>query len=102
MLLSKGQTTPPCGVPRSVGNSRPFRLRARVGLSIPSPLPRPARNYPHFWIQRSSSERRRDLNPPDLRAAQRTLRSSPPLVVGGGEKGYQFGGRKGTSGGVTL
>ena len=40
---------------------------------------RPARHYPRFWIQRSSSERRRDLNPPDLGAAQRTLRSSPPL-----------------------
>jgi retron-type reverse transcriptase len=24
MLLSKGETTPPCGVPRSVGNSRPL------------------------------------------------------------------------------
>ena len=34
---------------------------------------RPARHYPRFWIQRSSSERRRDLNPPDLGAAQRTL-----------------------------
>src|SRR5579872_248820 len=27
---------------------------------------------PRFWIQRSSSERRRDLNPPEQRAAQRT------------------------------
>src|SRR5271165_3389819 len=35
---------------------------------------RPARHYPHFWIPRSSSERRRDFNPPDLGAAQRTLR----------------------------
>jgi hypothetical protein len=26
---------------------------------------RPARHYPRFWIRRSSSERRRDLNPPD-------------------------------------
>jgi len=34
---------------------------------------RPARHYPRFWIQRSSSERWRDLNPPDLGAAQRTL-----------------------------
>src|SRR6516165_7215685 len=34
---------------------------------------RPARHYPRLWIQRSSSERRRDLNPPDLGAAQRTL-----------------------------
>src|SRR5208337_615544 len=35
---------------------------------------RPARHYPRFWIRRSSSERRRDFNPPDLGAAQRTLR----------------------------
>src|SRR5271166_4538125 len=35
---------------------------------------RPARRYPRFWIRRSSSERRRDFNPPDLGAAQRTLR----------------------------
>src|SRR5215813_15389114 len=39
---------------------------------------RPARHYPRFWIQRSSSERWRDLNPPNLSAAQRTLRTSPP------------------------
>ena len=38
---------------------------------------RPARHYPRFWIQRSSSERRRDFNPPDLGAAQRTLRPCP-------------------------
>src|SRR5271165_3194479 len=39
---------------------------------------RPARHYPRFWIRRSSSERRRDFNPPDLGAAQRTLRTHPP------------------------
>jgi hypothetical protein len=50
-----------------------FRLRARVGFSIPS-TPRPARNYPRFRIRRPSSGRRRDLNPPDHHAAQRTLR----------------------------
>ena len=50
-----------------------FRLRARVGFSIPS-SPRPARNYPRFRIRRPSSGRRRDLNPPDHHAAQRTLR----------------------------
>src|SRR6478672_1024624 len=38
----------------------------------------PARHYPCLWIQRPSSERRRDFNPPDSCAAQRTLRSSPP------------------------
>src|ERR1700737_4037781 len=37
-----------------------------------------ARHYPHLWIQRPSSERRRDFNPPDSCAAQRTLRTSPP------------------------
>src|SRR6266705_748390 len=35
--------------------------------------PRPARYYPRFWIQRSSSERRRDFNPPEQRAAQRKV-----------------------------
>ena len=46
---------------------------------------RPARHYPRFWIRRPSSERRRDLNPPDLGAAQRTLRSrpTPPAFRGG-------------------
>jgi hypothetical protein len=51
----------------------PFR-RLHTYLSL-----RPARHYPRFWIRRPSSERRRDLNPPDLGAAQRTLRASPPL-----------------------
>jgi hypothetical protein len=36
-----------------------------------------ARHYPHLWIRRSSFERRRDLNPPDSCAAQRTLRTHP-------------------------
>jgi len=49
-----------------------FRLRARLGFSIPFPSSRPTRNYPRLWIQRSSFERRRDLNPPESRAAQRT------------------------------
>src|SRR5215467_8138690 len=51
-----------------------FRLRARLGVSIPSNSPRPARHYPRFRIQCSSSERRRDFNPPEQYAAQRTLR----------------------------
>src|SRR6266849_2578722 len=50
-----------------------FRLRARLGFSNTFPSPRPARNYPRLWIQRSSFERRRDLNPPESRAAQRTI-----------------------------
>jgi len=39
--------------------SCPFRLLHTCFLF------RPARHYPRFWIQRSSSERRRDFNPPD-------------------------------------
>src|SRR3982750_2220007 len=34
---------------------------------------RPATYYRRFWIQRSSSERRRDFNPPDQCAAQRKI-----------------------------
>src|ERR1700747_815232 len=49
----------------------PFRL-LHTFLSL-----RPARHYPRLWIRRSSSERRRDFNPPDLGAAQRTLWRSP-------------------------
>src|SRR5215469_120438 len=47
--------------------SCPFR-RLHTFLSL-----RPARHYPRLWIRRSSFERRRDLNPPDLGAAQRTI-----------------------------
>ena len=55
--------------------SCPFRL-LHTFLTL-----RPARHYSRFWIRRSSSERRRDLNPPDLHAAQRTLRTHPPPHV---------------------
>src|SRR5258706_14816124 len=51
--------------------SCPFRL-LHTFLSL-----RPARHYPRFWIRRSSSERWRDFNPPDLGAAQRALWRSP-------------------------
>src|SRR5881409_3344227 len=34
---------------------------------------RPVTHYRRFWIQRSSSERPRDLNPPDQCAAQRKI-----------------------------
>ncbi len=37
----------------------------------------PARHYPHLWIQRPSFGRRRDFNPPDSCAAQRTIRPRP-------------------------
>src|SRR6516165_4436451 len=56
---------PPCRYPA-------FACVPHIGFSIPS-SPRPARNYPRFRIRRPSSERRRDLNPPDHHAAQRTL-----------------------------
>jgi len=58
-----------------------FRLRALGDVSIPFLSLRPARHYPRFWIRRSSSERRRDLNPPDLGAAQRTVRVHPSLCL---------------------
>jgi len=48
--------------------SCPFRLLHTCHLL------RPARHYPRVRIQRSSFERRRDFNPPEQCAAQRTLR----------------------------
>jgi hypothetical protein len=51
----------------------PFAPRAPGDVSVPFLSLRPARHYPRFWVRRSSSERRRDLNPPYLGAAQRTL-----------------------------
>jgi hypothetical protein len=53
------------------GGSRSALVCFRLSPSCPfRPLhafhsSRPARHYPRFWIRRSSSERRRDLNPPD-------------------------------------
>jgi len=55
--------------------SCPFRLLHT------SSLLRPARHYSRLWIQRPSSGRRRDFNPPEQRAAQRTLRHSPTSPV---------------------
>jgi hypothetical protein len=57
-----------------------FRLRARLGFSIPAFSLRPARHYPRFRIRRPSSGRQRDFNPPEQRAAQRTLW---PLLTSG-------------------
>ena len=54
-----------------------FRFRARLGFSIPTFFPRPARHYPRFRIWHPSSGCQRDFNPPELRAAQRTLRRHP-------------------------
>src|SRR5215831_11317626 len=55
--------------------SCPFRLLHTLHLL------RPARHYPRVRIQRSSSERQRDFNPPEQRAAQRTLRPFPSPSV---------------------
>jgi hypothetical protein len=41
-------------------------------------IPRPERRYPRFRIWRPLPERPWDFNPPDLGAAQHTLRASPP------------------------
>ena len=73
----------PCPPGPTSGGFRSALLCFRLSPSCPfRPLhtfhsSRPARNYPRFWIRRSSSERQRDLNPPDQHAAQRTLWASP-------------------------
>ena len=64
---------PPCSISG-------FRLRARLGFSIPSRPLWPARHYPRFWISRSSSERERDFNPPEQYAAQRTIGLIHPVT----------------------
>src|SRR5260370_3940714 len=51
--------------------SCPFRLLHTFSLL------RPARHYSRLWIQRPSSGRRRDFNPPEQCAAQRTLCRCP-------------------------
>jgi len=48
-------------------------LRARLDVSIPSAFSGPRAITPRFWIWRPSFERQRDFNPPEQRAAQRTL-----------------------------
>jgi len=74
--------TLPSGDPQ-VGGFRSALACFRLSLSCPfRPLHtfhllRPARRYPRVRIWRSSFERQRDFNPPDQRAAQRTLRPSP-------------------------
>jgi hypothetical protein len=55
-----------------------FRLRAGLGFSIPSLFSGQRDVNPAYWIQRPSSERWRDFNPPEQCAAQRTLLASPP------------------------
>jgi hypothetical protein len=56
---------------------KPFGFRITPDTLSSTEISRwPARHYPRLWIQRPSSERRRDFNPPDSCAAQRTLRRS--------------------------
>ena len=57
---------------------KPFGFRITPDTLSSTEISRwPARHYPRLWIQRPSSERRRDFNPPDSCAAQRTLRVGP-------------------------
>src|SRR5260370_13895032 len=64
-----------------IGGFRSALICFQLSLSCPFrllhtfPSLRPARHYPRFWIRRSSSERRRDFNPHEQRAAQHTLRT---------------------------
>jgi hypothetical protein len=63
-----------------IGGFRSALICFQLSLSCPFRLLhtfhslRPARHYPRFWIRRSSSERQRDLNPHEQRAAQHTIR----------------------------
>src|SRR5438477_7487679 len=58
---------------------KPFGFQITPDTLSSSEISRwPARHYPRLWIQRPSSERRRDFNPPDSCAAQRTLRKLRP------------------------
>src|SRR5207253_11113873 len=66
---------------------KPFGFQITPDTLSSSEISRwPARHYPRLWIQRPSSERRRDFNPPDSCAAQRTPRiilnlpKSPQLI----------------------
>jgi hypothetical protein len=62
-----------------IGGFRSALICFQLSLSCPFRLLhtfhslRPARHYPRFWIRRSSSERQRDLNPHEQRAAQHTI-----------------------------
>jgi len=85
----------PCPPGILSGGSRSALVCFRLSPSCPFRLlhtfhpSRPARNYPRFRIRRSSSERRRDFNPPEQRAAQRTLWTSPSPDRGR-PQGYVF------------
>ena len=66
-----------------IGGFRSALICFQLSLSCPFrllhtfPSLRPERHYPRFWIRRSSSERRRDFNPQEQRAAQHTLPVRP-------------------------
>jgi hypothetical protein len=64
---------------RSVLAVSGFRLRARLDFSIPSRSPGQRGITPAFGYSAPHPECRGDFNPHDSCAAQRTLRSSPPL-----------------------
>jgi hypothetical protein len=66
--------------------SCPFRFRL-----LHTCLSRPARLYTRGRVRRSSSERQRDFNPPDQRAAQRTLWASPTPGQGRPSVMYSLG-----------
>jgi hypothetical protein len=74
--------TLPSGAPLN-GGFRSTLACFQLSLSCPFrllhtfPSLRPTRHYPRFWIRRSSSERRRDFNPHEQRAAQHTLLRCP-------------------------
>jgi hypothetical protein len=76
--LPSGGTT--SGGFRSVLAVSSFRLRARLDLSIPSASSGQRGCKPRFWIWRPSFERQRDFNPPEQRAAQRTLPVCRPFA----------------------
>src|SRR2546427_3769948 len=63
-FLQNASPSPVAGYSFPCSRPCPYRLLHTFYSS------RPARNYPRFWIWRSSSERQRDLNPPDQRADQ--------------------------------
>src|SRR5208283_2886772 len=61
---------------------KPFGFRITPDTLSSSEISRwPARHYPRLWIQRPSSGRRRDFNPPDSCAAQRTVQVGPPQTL---------------------
>ena len=77
------QRSPPCDY-SPILLLKPFGFRITPDTLSSSEQTRwPTRHYPRLWIQRHSSKRRRDFNPPDSCAAQRTLSvslTSTPVI----------------------